>query len=51
MFVTPGYAPCDRTKYIEGNLGQAGNSIDVKDRDDQVVSEAEVIWAEDARGV
>jgi hypothetical protein len=41
----------DRTKYTEGNLGQAGNSIHVEDRDDQVVSEAEVIWAEDARGV
>jgi hypothetical protein len=50
MSVRPGHAPCDQTKNTEGNLGQPGNSIHVEDCDDQVVSEAEVIWAEDERG-
>ena len=33
------------------NLGQAVHSVHVQDNNHQVVSEAEVVWAEDAGGV
>ena len=51
VFIRPGHVPCHGSNLSKGNLGQTGRPIHVQDNDDQVVSEAEAVRAEDARGV
>ena len=46
-----GHVPCHEFNQTKGNLGQAGHSVHVQDTDHQVISEAEVVSAEDAGGI